>query len=245
MPGQSRKIYGAAVYRSVIDLEVAGVNHQTSRGFNSDAHGIGNAVAYPEPSCPKVVTKLVTDSRFDGFHDRAPGGTSIVQLNRDQSMGQSRGVYRHIYLRQYKGKGSDVILMSVGDQDRLDPIGPLHKIGNVGDNQIDPRHIVVRKLDPAVDNDDVVAALQGHHVLTDLPQSAQGNDSQRWHHVIQYVYSNRLSCCAAGGSGAGAGTGVAEEFRISSKTPGMALKSSMIPGLTSWRYKAAAGCITG
>ena len=70
-----------------------------------------------------------------------------------------------------------MVFVSVGDEDGPHPGGALPQVGGVGDNQVYPQHVLFRELDPAVNDDDVVAALQGHHVLADLPQSAQGNHS--------------------------------------------------------------------
>ena len=92
-------------------------------------------------------------------------------------MGQLRSVHWHWEVGQNKGECSNMVFVSVGDEDGPHPRGTLPQIGDVGDNQVYPQHILFRELDPAVDDDDVVAALQGHHVLADFPQSAQGDHS--------------------------------------------------------------------
>ena len=70
--------------------------------------------------------------------------------------------------------------MPVSDEDGPDPVRLLQQVGNVGDNEVYPRHALLRKLDTTVHDDDVIAALHGHHILADLSQPAQRDDAHRW-----------------------------------------------------------------
>ena len=54
----------------------------------------------------------------------------------------------------------------------------LDQIGHVRDHEVDAVHIVLRKAESAVDNDDVLAVFQHGHVLADLIQTAERNDLQ-------------------------------------------------------------------
>jgi hypothetical protein len=37
--------------------------------------------------------------------------------------------------------------------------------------------VLFRELDPAVNDDDIVAAFHGHHIFADLAKPTQGNDT--------------------------------------------------------------------
>ena len=93
-------------------------------------------------------------------------------------MGQLRSVNRNVELGQDVGQGPDVVLVPVGDQDSPHPVDIASQVGDVGDDQVYPRHVLSGKLYPAIDDDDVAVAFQGHHVLANFPQASQGNDAQ-------------------------------------------------------------------
>ena len=76
-----------------------------------------------------------------------------------------------------KWQCADVVFVAVGDENRTHLFGALHQIGHVGDDKVHPGHVVIGKLDTAVDDDDIVAAFYGHHVFADLPQPTQWNDA--------------------------------------------------------------------
>ena len=65
------------------------------------------------------------------------------------------------------------------DQDGPHPVLVFQKVREIGDYQVHPRLVLPRELDAAVDDDDVVARLDGHHVLPNFTQPTQGYDFQR------------------------------------------------------------------
>jgi hypothetical protein len=74
-------------------------------------------------------------------------------------------------------QGADVVLVSMSDQNAPDVVGAFDQIGDVGDDEVYPEHTLFGKLDPAIDDDNIVAVLQGHHVFADFPETSQGNDA--------------------------------------------------------------------
>ena len=69
------------------------------------------------------------------------------------------------------------VFVAVGNQDAPNHVAAFHQVGNVGDNHVHSQHIFAGKLDPAVHNDNVVAVLQGHHVLANFAEAAQGDNT--------------------------------------------------------------------
>ena len=68
--------------------------------------------------------------------------------------------------------------MAVGDDDRLDVLGALAQVGEVGQHEVDPEHLGGREPQPGVDDDDPAVVLDDRHVLADLAQAAERQDAQ-------------------------------------------------------------------
>ncbi len=73
-----------------------------------------------------------------------------------------------------------MILVGVSDQEGADLLSVLAQVGDVGDHQIDPEHLLIGEHESTVDDDDVVAILEDVHVLADLPHASEGDDSKRY-----------------------------------------------------------------
>ena len=71
---------------------------------------------------------------------------------------------------------ADVILVSVRKEHAADLVLVLDQISHVGDHKINAVHILVRESKTAVNDDDILPIFQNGHILTDLIQTAQGDD---------------------------------------------------------------------
>ena len=83
-------------------------------------------------------------------------------------MGQPGSVYGNVQLGEHVGQRTDVIFVPVGHEDGPDPILVLYQVGDVRDREIDTGDLFAQEEDAGVDDDNVVAKLQGHHVLAYL-----------------------------------------------------------------------------
>jgi hypothetical protein len=92
-------------------------------------------------------------------------------------VGQPRRIDRALKLRQDERQRPDVVFVTVSDEDGADLIDSFLQVGDVWDDQIDPKHSFLWELDPAIDDYDVVFVFQGHHVFAYFPQAPQGNDT--------------------------------------------------------------------
>ena len=61
-----------------------------------------------------------------------------------------------------------MILVPVRDENALHLVLVLQKIGNVGDHKINPQHIILRKGETAVNDDDRVLVLKSRDVHSNL-----------------------------------------------------------------------------
>ena len=103
----------------------------------------------------------------------------FLQLALDQTQGHACAVDRHVDLFQKVCQTADVVLVSVGDNDATNLILVALHIGEVRDDNVYTRHIHIRECQTAVQDKHIVAALEYGHILTDLVETAQGNDTHR------------------------------------------------------------------
>src|SRR5438552_1944072 len=70
-----------------------------------------------------------------------------------------------------------MIFMSMGNKNAVNALLFIHEIAGIGDNKIDSKHFIVGEHQPAINNDDIVAVLNNHHVLSDFPQASKRDKS--------------------------------------------------------------------
>jgi hypothetical protein len=104
----------------------------------------------------------------------------LLDLVAQQSPGQGRGIDRDTgELGQDVGQAANVVFMGVGDEEGAHVGAPLLEVGDVGDDQVDPEHLLVGEHQAAVDHDDVIAVFEDVHVLADLAHPAKRDDPER------------------------------------------------------------------
>ena len=101
--GQESQVYGVPVHGGVVDLEIPGVDDRSQGGGDGQAHGVGNAVADPEPGDLEVLPEPIGNAGFDSLHLGPPGGPVLPKLHGDQAMGQFGGVHWHREVGQNEG----------------------------------------------------------------------------------------------------------------------------------------------
>jgi hypothetical protein len=72
-----------------------------------------------------------------------------------------------------------VVLVPVGQDDAVDPVGPLPEIGELGQDQVDAGHVGIGEHDAAVEDDDAAVDLDTGAVTTDLAESSEKDDTDR------------------------------------------------------------------
>ncbi len=61
----------------------------------------------------------------------------------------------------------------MGQEDAAEVTQPLQDVADIGNEQIDPALLLVGELATAIEHHDVVAALDGRHVLADLTDATE------------------------------------------------------------------------
>ena len=100
---------------------------------------------------------------------------------------QRRAVDRNGDVAQQERDPTRVVFVRVGEQDRLDAIGVLTQVGEVGKHEVDAGHVGVGEHDPAVDEQDPLVDLDAAAVAPDLAQPAQKDDADRVAHCARTV----------------------------------------------------------
>ncbi len=72
-----------------------------------------------------------------------------------------------------------MVLMTVGYDKTLYPIGIFDHIAEIRDDYVDAGHFVIGEGHPAVDNKHIVAVFVNRHVFADFVKTAQRNDLKR------------------------------------------------------------------
>ena len=103
----------------------------------------------------------------------------LAELGVDERKGEFGAVNGHVQVLQNVGQRAYVVLVTVSEHYALHLLFVREKIGYVGDNQIDARHVAVGESTAAVDDDYFVAVLKRSHVFTDFPHAAYKNNLKR------------------------------------------------------------------
>ena len=104
----------------------------------------------------------------------------LAQLVFQKTERQQCAEYRHVQLLQNIGQCADMVLVPVGQNNSSDFVCVFGKIGNIGNDKVDSKHIILRKRQTAVDDDNVIAIFEYSHVLPDFLQSAKSDDLYAW-----------------------------------------------------------------
>ena len=71
-----------------------------------------------------------------------------------------------------------MILVAVSDEDTTNLVSVFHKVGYVGNNQVDTQHLIIGEAEAGIDYDNVIAIFNGRHILADLLQTAEGDNAK-------------------------------------------------------------------
>ena len=93
-----------------------------------------------------------------------------------------------------------MVLVAVGEEYAGDLLLTLQEIGDVRQDQVDAGHVLLRKHEPRVDDDELLLPFERPHVDADLAEAAEREIAQ-----TLGLYSRRS--CSDSGFGAATGTG--------------------------------------
>jgi len=114
-----------------------------------------------------------------GLEPEAREQAMLFQLAGDHAKRQRGAIdWREAEIGQQVWDRANVVLVPVGQQDRLDLILLLAQVGDVGQHKIDAQHLGFREHHAAIEQQDLVAVFEHPHVAPNLAGSAERNDAQ-------------------------------------------------------------------
>jgi len=171
--GDGRVVGVHAVYRRLVELEVAGVQHGAGRRANEQPQRVGYGVIDGEEIHAEVAQidgVAALDLSEFGVQDAVLGQFALDEAQ--GQLGREDGQLGLVQILEQVGQGAGVVLMAMGDDDGLQAMGVLQQVGVVRQDQIHAGMVVVREHQPGVDDDHVLAVLKDGHVLADAVQAA-------------------------------------------------------------------------
>src|SRR3989338_2218795 len=178
--GKERKLFFLGIGRHAVDVvepQVARKHDVAVRGLDDDAHGVGDGVVYGKEADAEtadfdagVFVHLVD---VDGFEV----GELLLALAYHHRGEAARVDGRIADAVDDVGDAADVVEVAVRDKEPADFLAALLEVLGVGENVVDARGVVLAELEPAVDDDDVVAHLHHGHVFAYLLDTPQLDDA--------------------------------------------------------------------
>ena len=184
--GQARDVGRRAVDRGLVELVVAGDEHRAELGAQRDRARVGDRVGHVDELERERSERQLLAGRE--VLELAVAQVVLVELrarHRDREPAAVHGRRAAAAeLAQHPRQRAEMVLVTVGDDDRLDVVGPLAQVAEVGQHEVDPEHVGGREAQPGVDDDDPAVVLDDRHVLADLAQPAERQDAEsadsRW-----------------------------------------------------------------
>jgi hypothetical protein len=132
-------------------------------GMNSTSHG-------PMRPLPVLDGDEVGAVAQAGLLDPVPGQA-------DRELGS---VDRDLEVAQQVGQSPGVVLVPVGQDDTVDLVGMVTQVGELGQDQVDARHVGVGEHDPAVEDDDAARRPRCRRSCARSPRARPGRRHGRF-----------------------------------------------------------------
>ena len=168
--------------RRLVKFEIAGVHNDAGGSVQDKPHAIGHRMGDPE------------ELNFDGPQGNdVPRGDNpkvclavkaLVQLAARKPQRKPGPVHGDVDLGKDPRQRSHVVLVAVSEHYPPEPILALDQVGYVGDDQVDPGHVLLGERQAAVYRNRIRAALDQHKVLAYLAEPAQGYQSDLVCHLF-------------------------------------------------------------
>ena len=119
---------------------------------------------------------------------------SIIEFVLDKTHREPGRINGTGYLRKNIGNGAYVILVSVGNDEALELVIILLDIRYIGNYEVNSQHVILRKCESAIHDDNTVFVFEGSDVHSDLFKPTQRDDLKLGRRnlfviITQYLFS--------------------------------------------------------
>ncbi len=174
-PRERAQVGDPAVERQLVHLEVAGVQHHAGRGPDGDGQGVGDGVVHRDEleveraeGQPVALLHLVVHGLLEAV---------LAELGVEEGQGELGPDERDVLaLAEEVRRGADVVLVAVGEDQRLDLVQAVPDGLEVGKDQVDAGVVVLGEQHPAVDDEEAVVVLEDRHVAAYFAEAAERDD---------------------------------------------------------------------
>ena len=171
-PGERAQVGDPAVERQLVHLEVAGVQHQPGAGADRDRQRVGDRVVDRDELEVEGAERdpvALGDDVLRGLLEPV-----LLQLRAEQRQRQLRADEGDVLpLAEEVRRRADVVLVAVGEDERLDVVEPVPDRLEVGEDQVDARVVLLGEEHAAVDDEQAAVVLEDRHVAADLAEAAE------------------------------------------------------------------------
>ena len=172
-----RQVGGPSVGGKLVEFDIAGVQHRSGPGVDGDRQRIGDRVVDGEVLALEYSVRTALplshfdELRFDPVFTALRGNQGEGELGTDD-----RDVAAQL---QQKRDRADMVLVRVGEYQRLDLVQPIFDMADIRQDQIDARLVVAGEQHSAVDDQQPAQVLENRHVAADFADTAERGDAQR------------------------------------------------------------------
>ena len=184
--GEARDVGRRAADRRLVELVVAGEEHGAELGRERHAAGVGDRVRQVDhldrerPGLGDVAGRQHVEPRLAQL--------VLVELGARHRDGQLAAVGDGDallpQLAQQPRQRAEVVLVAVGDHDRLDVVDALAQVREVRQHEVDAHLLGGREAQARVHDHDPPVVLDDGHVLADLAHASQREDAQGPAHAV-------------------------------------------------------------
>ena len=170
--GEGLEVEGMAVGGGEIDLEVAGVEDDADGGVDGEGDAVDEGVRDADGEDgegAEVEAAAGEDLDELGVVEEA----MLFELAFDVGEGELGAVDGDVELGEDPGEAADVVLVAVGEDDAADLAAVLDEVGDVRDDDVDAEELFFGEHEAGVDDEDVVAEVEGETVHAELAESAE------------------------------------------------------------------------
>ena len=175
-PRHARQVGRLAVGRRLVELDVTGMQHGARTGVDRDRQTAGNGVVDGEVLALENAVRRTLALVNLLEHRLDPVFAAFLVHQRQREL---RSDHRNVGAQlEQERDGTDVVLVRVGEHERLDVFEAVLDQAQVRKDQIDTGLIVRREQHPAVHDQQTAQMLENRHIAADFADATQRGDPQ-------------------------------------------------------------------